>query len=528
MNLLLLGSNYFQNALRELGHQVTWAGADPGCDIPTGPGDIYLPALLDRMPQPPEVIVLTDDLGRRAFPAGLERVAPLKVWYAVDSPINHFWHKHWAPLFDLVLVDQKASAEKMARFSSGRVHWLPVAVSTEQYTGNAEPKTHDIAFVGVLNDTVRPKRTNIINLLSERYRLCLAGGRKGEWVNPQDAARLYRRARIVLNENLFSGVTTRMFEAMASGTMLLTEAGQDGIEDLFTPDRDLALYEPETLIDQVDYYLSHSEERESLARRGQDQVLAGHDIKHRTQILLDFIGLALPSNGKPSKAAACREQGKALFLAGLRWPGHDGPSRLTRAEKLLLEAEANSCADPETEFYLGLIDKSNGEYPVARVRWAAAAEAGSLRARLALGFLDIEFRRPVAADHFRTAAETTGVAFPFRGLPERISPDQHHALGRMLEKHGHDLTLGFSKFGLDMAMWTAFEHYRAAVEKDPDHLPALIDLGMLLMRYEANAQGHQFLSRAAELAPGRSDLADMIQRAGRLGYITLKSSKKAA
>jgi tetratricopeptide (TPR) repeat protein len=528
MNLLLLGSNYFQNALRSLGHRVTWAGADPGCDMTTGSGDVYVPDLLRLMPDPPDAIILTDDLGRRAFPSGLERVAALKVWYAVDSPINYFWQKHWAPLFDLVLVDQKTCAKELARFAPGRVHWLPVAVPTGQYLGQPEPKTNDIAFVGVINDTVRPKRSNIIHLLKKRYRLRLAGGRKGEWVKPRDAARLYRQARIVLNENLFNGITTRMFEAMASGTMLLTEAGQDGIEDLFTPGEDLALYGPETLVEQVDYYLSHPGERESLARRGRERVLAAHDIKHRAQILLDFIGLARPSDGQPGQAAGCREQGKALFLAGLRWPGHDGPFRLARAEKHLIEAESLGGADPETEFYLGLIDKTRGDYAVARTRWAAAAEAGSLRARLALGLLDLEFQRPAAVDHFRAAAEVTGLEFPIEDPSARISPDQHHALGRMLEAHGHDLTLGFSRFGLDMSMWTAFEHYRAAVDENPDHLPALIDLGRLLTGNGANAQAYSFLSRAAELAPGRTDLADMIRTAGRLGYVTQKSSKEAA
>ena len=97
-----------------------------------------------------------------------------------------------------------------------------------------------------------------------------------------------------------------------------------------------------------------------------------------------------------------------------------------------------------------------------------------------------------------------------------------------MEIRGHDLIPGFSKFGLDSAMWSAFEHYRAAIGEDPDHLPALIDLGKLLVRRGADAQGHFFLSRAEELAPGRFNLADMIRRAGRLGYINTKPSQEAA
>ncbi|MDY6850669.1 MAG: glycosyltransferase, partial [Thermodesulfobacteriota bacterium] len=274
MDFLLLGSNYFQKSLIRQGHGVIWAGDHPDCDLCLPLSRLDLPHILAKLSFSPQAVILTDDLGRRVWPTGLEKTSALKVWYAVDGPINYFWQKHYAPLFDLVLADQKDCAERLGRLYSSKVHWLPVGVDTKIYAGPPEKKTHDLGFVGVVNGKVRPKRSRIINLLKHRYRLCASGGRRDEWVSPKEAALLYRRSRLVLNENLFDGVTTRIFEAMASGTMLLTEAGGNGLTDLFIPGEDLACYGPENLIELTDFYLADEEERERVAARGRDKVLA--------------------------------------------------------------------------------------------------------------------------------------------------------------------------------------------------------------------------------------------------------------
>ena len=151
MNLLLLGSNYFEKSLAALGHRaahVDCAGADPRLD-----------AVLPTLGFTPDAIVLTDDLGRRSLPGGWSDFSGTKAWYCVDSPINGFWQKPLAALFDLVLVDQKSPAASLAALFPERVHWLPVAVDTSLYQGPEEARVHDVGFVGVVNDRVRPKRS---------------------------------------------------------------------------------------------------------------------------------------------------------------------------------------------------------------------------------------------------------------------------------------------------------------------------------------------------------------------------------
>ena len=72
-----------------------------------------------------------------------------------------FWQKHYASLFDLVFIDQRAYAQKISRLTPAAVHWLPVAVDVGGYLGRPEKKRHDIGFVGVINEKVRPKRSRI-------------------------------------------------------------------------------------------------------------------------------------------------------------------------------------------------------------------------------------------------------------------------------------------------------------------------------------------------------------------------------
>ncbi|MFH1092222.1 MAG: glycosyltransferase [Pseudomonadota bacterium] len=530
MDLLLLGSNYFQKALLELGHRAFWAADDPKADLSYPGGEPSLPKILDSLPFTPEAVILTDDLGRRVLPSGLEKIEALKVWYAVDSPINYYWHKHYAPLFDLVLVDQKEHAARLSALNPAGAHWLPVAVDTALYQGPPEKKLYDLAFVGVVNERVRPKRSRVISLLSQKYSLHTAGGRQGAWVFPAQAARLYRQSRFVLNENLFPGVTTRMFEAMAAGSALLSESESSGLEDLFQPGVDLVLYGPDDIFAQVDHWLAENEKRENMAVRGRDKVLTAHDIKHRAATMLGLINITAGKTGLPEGGAFYREQGKALFLTGLRWPAADGLNKVLRAEDDFRRAEYFGSLDSESLFYSGLIAKFKNDCSRAKTKLTAAAETGSIRARVGLAWLELETRSHwPALVHFRKAAETARIDFPAK-FPQgsTLSADQHYVLGQVLEYAGHDLTPGFSRFGLDVAMWNALEHYITAVKKDPKHLQALSAAGALLFKYKAYTEAYHFLERAAALASRSEELAAAAHEAGRKGYLLVESERMVA
>ena len=51
---------------------------------------------------------------------------------------------------------------------------------------------------------------------------------------------ILHRSRMALNQNAFSEVNFRCFEAMACGAALLMEQCGNGLDELFTPDEDIS------------------------------------------------------------------------------------------------------------------------------------------------------------------------------------------------------------------------------------------------------------------------------------------------
>ncbi len=529
MNLLLLGSNYFQAALAGMGHNVFWAGTHQDCDLRLSEAEMDMAAIRPRLAFSPDALILTDDLGRRVLPEGLETLKCPKVYYAVDSPINFYWQKHFAHLFDLVLVDQRRCAEDLRNLVDAPVHWLPVAVDTSLYTGPPEAKVHDLAFVGVVNEKVRPKRYRIIESLSRHYRLHTAGGRGGEWVSPSEAGRLYRSSRLVLNENLFPGVTTRMFEAMASGAALFTEDWADGLETLFTDGEDLLTYGPDSLLDKAGFFLADEVERERIAASGREKVLAGHDIRHRAETLIHLLESAKPRTNPATSGTISLELGKALFLTGIRWPAHDGLQRLQRAEQHLLDARRLRADDPEAGLYLALIKFIKGDAEQAGREMLAAAEAGSVRAMVNMFILSLENGGNAASGRFlQRAAGLAGLKEDLR-LGRVASPASLHlAAGLILEASGQAITPGFSRQKLPPLFWQAFEHYQRASTLDPGSVQALEKLGDILAAHQAHNEAHHFLSRAAALNPESGPLQRKAESSGRNGYMFLEKAGAAA
>jgi spore maturation protein CgeB len=86
-------------------------------------------------------------------------------------------------------------------------------------------------------------------------------------------------SRINLNISLRSiknGIPLRCMDILASGGFLLTNFQSDFLRH-FVPDRDFVYYEgKEDLLKKIDYYLSHEDERKSIAESGYDMLRRYH------------------------------------------------------------------------------------------------------------------------------------------------------------------------------------------------------------------------------------------------------------
>ena len=100
---------------------------------------------------------------------------------------------------------------------------------------------------------------------------------------------VFKKSRINLNislRSIKSGIPLRAFDIMGSGGFLLSNYQEDFLEN-FTPGVDFEYYESERdLLQKIEYYLTHEEERLAIAKNGHDQVAAAHTYRDRVREML--------------------------------------------------------------------------------------------------------------------------------------------------------------------------------------------------------------------------------------------------
>ena len=100
---------------------------------------------------------------------------------------------------------------------------------------------------------------------------------------------VFKKSRINLNislRSIKSGIPLRAFDIIGSGGFLLSNYQEDFLEN-FTPGVDFEYYESERdLLQKIEYYLTHEEERLAIAKNGHDQVAAAHTYRDRVREML--------------------------------------------------------------------------------------------------------------------------------------------------------------------------------------------------------------------------------------------------
>ncbi len=109
-----------------------------------------------------------------------------------------------------------------------------------------------------------------------------------------DMPRIFKCSKINLNISLRtirSGLPQRIFDIMAAGGFVITNF-QPEILDLFVPDEDIVYYESiPDLINKIDYYLAHDEERERIARNGYKKVRKLYSYEARLKEMFEMVGI---------------------------------------------------------------------------------------------------------------------------------------------------------------------------------------------------------------------------------------------
>ena len=219
------------------------------------------------------------------------------------------WHpNHW----DLIYTDQP----DFQKFFE--LHGVQTILNDQGFDARiidelvAREKKYEVSFVGGLGTQNFSQRTDFINRIAPQINFQWWGywweyGGDGRQLvdfpslhqtfqgrtSGLEMFQLFKDSKVVINDYVDTangiGFNQRMFEVMGSGAFMLTRQAPN-FKGLF-PDNIFATYQNEQdFLDKVSYFLQHDDEREEIAKNGQQFVLKhynyqtivrqfGHDVK---------------------------------------------------------------------------------------------------------------------------------------------------------------------------------------------------------------------------------------------------------
>lgn len=103
---------------------------------------------------------------------------------------------------------------------------------------------------------------------------------------------VFKNTKINLNitlRSIKSGIPLRAFDILGAGGFLLTNYQAD-FADCYIPGEDFVYYESQSdLLNKIDYYLNHEDERKAIAESGFARTAANHTYRHRVEEILTYL-----------------------------------------------------------------------------------------------------------------------------------------------------------------------------------------------------------------------------------------------
>ena len=254
--------------------------------------------MLNQMPQgwQPD-LYLWVETGLGGFPPDLREHSLPKACYLIDTHIHFERHKEIAKQFDFVFLAQKAYVEPMKAGGCGNVFWLPLACDPEIHGRKDREEKYDVGFVGSVTPA-HARRKRLLDKIGQHFSLHC--DRKFM----DEMAEVFSQSRIIFNEAINRDLNMRVFEALCSGSLLVTDsASGSGLEDFFHDKEQLVIFSEDNLVERIRYYLKHPEERLRIARQGREEALARHTYDHRAKFLLDTLDEHFKVNNAPQATA---------------------------------------------------------------------------------------------------------------------------------------------------------------------------------------------------------------------------------
>ncbi|HKU45133.1 MAG TPA: glycosyltransferase [Polyangiales bacterium] len=255
--------------------------------------DVY--ALVEMRVIPPPDLVIWIESGIKFFPRGLEKFSCPTVGYLIDVHSGLWVRENYAPFFDHICIAHKDYVEHFQRLGYENVRWMPVGCDPEIHGQVPAERIYDVGFVG--NLAPNANRRSMLEALERRYKL--NDFRKA--YSKEELTQVYSRSKLVFNYSTNADITMRVFEATAAGALLVSNHMDNGIDDLLRVGEHYVEFSDErSLLELVEYYLTHDAERERIAQAGQRAVLDHHTYDDRVRWLIETVRSA-PAGARPAK-----------------------------------------------------------------------------------------------------------------------------------------------------------------------------------------------------------------------------------
>lgn len=288
---------YLKRALQQIGQKVTTIGPRlpekaidlwglHNMNLPLSALDIEtsftpdMAAIWDMTPvaERPDLYLWVESVNGHK-PLNLQHVTCLKVCYLIDTHYHLDHAIEVAQQFDFVFIAQLTDLKEL-RAEHPQVFWLPLACDPEIHGKQSTPKKYDLSFVGGMNE----RRAALLDHLAG---YCNVHHERAFWT---DMARVFSESKIVLNDASYDDLNMRFFEALAAGSLLLSNPTNGSGQDiLFHNQSEYVCHHDYDLPELVRYYLDNENLREQIADQGRQRVIAAHTYQHRMLDLLDVV-----------------------------------------------------------------------------------------------------------------------------------------------------------------------------------------------------------------------------------------------
>lgn len=240
------------------------------------------------------------------------------IWFA-DDPYFTDQTASLAPHYDYVFTHELSCLAFYQELGCQQVHYLPLAVNTSVYKPMhvASDYRSDVCFIGIgfpnriaLFDQIAPflakKKVLLAGALWDQlhhYSL-LEQGIKLQWIPIEESVKYYNGAKIVINVHRLTydetfnknsrnlpgySINPRTYEISACGTLQITDYRHD-LDQYYTPGQDIETFDnAEELIQKMQHYLVHEEDRMRIAMHGLRRSIVEHTFVDRLSKLLNIV-----------------------------------------------------------------------------------------------------------------------------------------------------------------------------------------------------------------------------------------------